>query len=224
LRVWPRLECTTHAKRRRIDRELIFNRGAARRGGGGNEASVSGGLEPSTPSLPRNVSGNRWQLVATVSACFGLYRPLRFATDCHRLQPRGSIKAPSAALGVSNRPPPSSSAHDERPTDHDDEPRARASCGAAVVAWTTGSPRSSVASRSWVGAGCRFPSAIASVETALERLRQPVAAPPGSPGTGASDSFLISAGAREISYGLQLEAWPPRNVLAGRDADPPVNH
>src|SRR5207244_5394439 len=37
-------------------------------------AESSDGLEPSTPSLPWNVSGNRWQPVATVFACFCGFR------------------------------------------------------------------------------------------------------------------------------------------------------
>ena len=55
----------------------------------------SDGLEPSTPSLPWNLSGNRWQPVATDFACFPVSRASRFASDCGRLQPRGSINAPS---------------------------------------------------------------------------------------------------------------------------------
>ncbi len=51
---------------------------------------ASDGLEPSTPSLP-------WQRFWLVSAAFALSR---FAIDCHRLQPRGSIKAPSYVVSV----------------------------------------------------------------------------------------------------------------------------
>ena len=49
-----------------------------------------------TPSLPWNYSGNWFATHDTVFACFRGFRgPHRFATDCHRLQPWGSIKAPS---------------------------------------------------------------------------------------------------------------------------------
>ena len=58
------------------------------------------GAEPSTPSLPWNsqASGGsprqRFWLVVAGSA------RSRFAADCHRLQPRGSIKAPSFIVRV----------------------------------------------------------------------------------------------------------------------------
>src|SRR5262245_22368495 len=55
----------------------------------------SDGLEPSTPSLPcaRLTTGrNQRQRFSLVSAVSGA---VRFATGCHRLRPRGSIKAPS---------------------------------------------------------------------------------------------------------------------------------
>jgi hypothetical protein len=55
-------------------------------------AEPSDGLEPSTPSSPWNVSSNRSQPVATDFACFRGLRARRFATNCHRLQPPGSIK------------------------------------------------------------------------------------------------------------------------------------
>jgi hypothetical protein len=42
----------------------------------------SDGLEPSTPSLPWNVAGNRWQPVATDLACFCRFR---HRTICRRL-------------------------------------------------------------------------------------------------------------------------------------------
>ena len=32
----------------------------------------------------------------------GLSAPIRFATDCHRLQPRGSIKAPYSVVCISH--------------------------------------------------------------------------------------------------------------------------
>jgi hypothetical protein len=59
----------------------------------------SDGLEPSTPSLPWNVSRNWWQPVATNLAYLCGFGTSRFAADCHRLQPRGSIKAPSSVVG-----------------------------------------------------------------------------------------------------------------------------
>jgi hypothetical protein len=58
----------------------------------------SDGLEPSIPSLPWNVSGNGWQPVATDFACFCGFAVRRFAAGCQRLQPRGSIKAPSLVV------------------------------------------------------------------------------------------------------------------------------
>src|SRR5205823_314643 len=46
----------------------------------------------------------RTQLVAAGGNGFGLFSPLPrssdFAADCHRLQPRGSIKAPSSVVRV----------------------------------------------------------------------------------------------------------------------------
>jgi hypothetical protein len=45
----------------------------------GDFAEPSDGLEPSTPSLPWNDARNRWQPVATVSACF---RPFRAQAIC----------------------------------------------------------------------------------------------------------------------------------------------
>src|SRR5262249_18563194 len=53
-----------------------------------------------TPSLPCARLGNRSQPTATVLACFGGFPCRRFASDCHRLQPRGSIKAPSFVFGL----------------------------------------------------------------------------------------------------------------------------
>ena len=41
--------------------------------------------------------GNRSQPTATVLACFGAFRADRFAIDCHRLRPLGSITAPYSA-------------------------------------------------------------------------------------------------------------------------------
>ena len=61
----------------------------------GQSCKPPDGLEPSTPSLPWNVARNRWQSTATVCACFAVSGPVPFAADCHRLHPRGSIKAPS---------------------------------------------------------------------------------------------------------------------------------
>src|SRR4029450_13909786 len=51
---------------------------------GSYEREPSDGLEPSTPSLPWNVSGNRRQHAATRSACF---RPFGCRRICHRLPP-----------------------------------------------------------------------------------------------------------------------------------------
>jgi hypothetical protein len=45
-----------------VDNESISQAGA--------NSKPSDGLEPSTPSLPWNVSGKRWQPAATVLACF----------------------------------------------------------------------------------------------------------------------------------------------------------
>jgi hypothetical protein len=44
----------------------------------------SGGLEPSTPSLPWNASGNRSQPTATVFGCLSRFRRIHI---CHRLPP-----------------------------------------------------------------------------------------------------------------------------------------
>src|SRR2546428_7613234 len=63
--------------------------------------------------------GSRSQRISLV---FAVSRAGRFAADCHRLQPRGSIKAPSAALRVSNLLPSTRSAYHVRATDHRDEP------------------------------------------------------------------------------------------------------
>jgi hypothetical protein len=61
----------------------------------GDFAEPSDGLEPSTPSLPCAARGNWSQPAAMVLACFRGSAPIRVATDCHQLQPPGSIKAPS---------------------------------------------------------------------------------------------------------------------------------
>jgi hypothetical protein len=47
-------------------------------------AEPSDGLEPSTPSLPWNLGGNRWQRTATVFARLSRFRPWPI---CHRLPP-----------------------------------------------------------------------------------------------------------------------------------------
>jgi hypothetical protein len=47
-------------------------------------AKPSDGLEPSTPSLPWNVSGNRWQPTATVFAYLSRFR---LTSICHGLPP-----------------------------------------------------------------------------------------------------------------------------------------
>jgi hypothetical protein len=62
-------------------------------------AEPSDGLEPSTPSLPWNVLGNRWQLVARIWLVLTVLRFARSAADCCRLQPPGSIEAPSRHRG-----------------------------------------------------------------------------------------------------------------------------
>ena len=49
----------------------------------------------SNPSLPCTSRGNRSQRRQRFSVDSQGFRPDRFATGCHRLQPRGSIKAPS---------------------------------------------------------------------------------------------------------------------------------
>ena len=73
----------------------------------GTFAEPSDGLEPSTPpyhGTSQATGGSRWQF-SLVCADFGR-RP--FATDCHRLQPLGSRKAPSPrphAIHGLQRPP-----------------------------------------------------------------------------------------------------------------------
>src|SRR6266542_5013937 len=62
----------------------------------GRGPPATGGSPRQTPCLPCTSRRNRWQPVATDFACFWVSRAGRFAADCHRLQPRGSIKAPSA--------------------------------------------------------------------------------------------------------------------------------
>src|SRR5438876_12365543 len=52
----------------------------------GHEHESQHGVSPAIKSAP----------VATVFACLAASAPIRFATDCHRLQPEGSIKAPSS--------------------------------------------------------------------------------------------------------------------------------
>src|SRR6266567_9494374 len=44
----------------------------------------------------RATGGSRWQPIWLISPGLG---PSRFAADCHRLQPRGSIEAPSSVVG-----------------------------------------------------------------------------------------------------------------------------
>jgi hypothetical protein len=56
-------------------------------------AGPSDGLETVDPLLPHGTSeGYWWQPVATDFPCFRGFGAIRFATDCHRLQPRGSIR------------------------------------------------------------------------------------------------------------------------------------
>src|SRR6266516_7000770 len=66
----------------------------------GNLLKPSDGLEPSTPSLPWNVSGKRWQPAATVFACFRHFRadpicrclPPVATTGLHKGSIRGSVQ------------------------------------------------------------------------------------------------------------------------------------
>jgi hypothetical protein len=76
----------------------------------------SPGLEPGTASLPWNVSGNWWQPLATDLAYFAVSAAAGFAADCHRLQPRGSIKAPSAGRARPARARSLPSHRAQRPT------------------------------------------------------------------------------------------------------------
>ena len=66
---------------------------------------------------PPPYHGNGSQPTATVLACSAASATSRFADDCHRLQPRGSIKAPSADLRSNLR----HSAQGVFPTDRRDE-------------------------------------------------------------------------------------------------------
>jgi hypothetical protein len=65
--------------------------------------------------------GNGFRLFSTVSGT------IAFATSCHRLQPRGSIKAPSAFCRMSSRLSSTNSARDVRRTDHTMNTRVRCS-------------------------------------------------------------------------------------------------
>jgi hypothetical protein len=69
----------------------------------------SDGLEPSTPSLPFDGSGNARQPTATGLACFARFPAGRFAADCQWLALLGSMNAPyplnAAVLFVANSPP-----------------------------------------------------------------------------------------------------------------------
>jgi hypothetical protein len=65
-------------------------------------AEPSSGLEPETPpyhALDSATGGNAPQRFRLNSAAFG---GTAFATGCHRLQPRGSIKAPSLVVSCGN--------------------------------------------------------------------------------------------------------------------------
>jgi hypothetical protein len=87
----------------------------------------SDGLEPSTPPYHGTspASGrNAWQRISLVSTVSGT---IAFATGCHRLQPRGSIKAPSAFCRMSRRLSSTNSARDVRRTDHPMNTRVRCS-------------------------------------------------------------------------------------------------
>jgi hypothetical protein len=66
-----------------------------------NFVKPSNGLEPLTPSLPCK----RSQPAATVFAFSCGFVPTRFATSCDRLQPRGSIKAPSFVANAGDARP-----------------------------------------------------------------------------------------------------------------------
>jgi hypothetical protein len=61
-------------------------------------AKPPGGLEPPTLSLPWSAEGNRSQPTAKVFAYLSGLRAVALATGCQRLQPRGSIKAPSCVV------------------------------------------------------------------------------------------------------------------------------
>jgi hypothetical protein len=65
----------------------------------GRGPPATGGSPRQTPCLPCTSRGNRWQPAATDFACFCGFECGRFAAGCHRLQPRGSIKAPSSVVG-----------------------------------------------------------------------------------------------------------------------------
>ena len=67
---------------------------------------------------------NAWQRISLVSTVSGT---IAFATSCHRLQPRGSIKAPSAVCRMSSRLSSTNSARDVRRTDHPMNTRVRCS-------------------------------------------------------------------------------------------------
>src|SRR2546430_13928626 len=67
---------------------------------------------------------NAWQRISLVSTVSGT---IAFATSCHRLQPRGSIKAPSAVCRMSSRLSSTNSARDVRRTDPPMNTRVRCS-------------------------------------------------------------------------------------------------
>jgi hypothetical protein len=54
----------------------------------------SDGLEPSTPSLPWNLGGNRVATHSNALRLSELFQRLRFAGGCDRLRPLCSINAP----------------------------------------------------------------------------------------------------------------------------------
>jgi hypothetical protein len=70
--------------------------------------SCSAGKSAPAPSLCSAARGGLRQLVATYGNSFGLSEPLwhrLIATNCHRLQPRASIKAPWFVVHSATRAP-----------------------------------------------------------------------------------------------------------------------
>jgi hypothetical protein len=81
-----------HARRKFTFVQLKLNGKAAICGA---FAEPSSGLEPETPSLPWNVSGNWWQPVERIWLVPAGFAAWRFAADCQWLRLLGSINAPS---------------------------------------------------------------------------------------------------------------------------------
>jgi hypothetical protein len=98
----PSLESVAWARQRRLRTTAGVDATAV----SGAFAEPSSGLEPETPSLPCRVGGNGSRPTATVFPCFRRLPSCPFATGCHRLQPRGSIKAPSSVVYRGKTPAP----------------------------------------------------------------------------------------------------------------------